>query len=242
MSLFHLGNAVRLKLQHFPLRFPAITHQTGCFISPVYFSSQTFQHWSKRFEVGSQGWRSSGRLFSRQLVSSISQCQGFFPNPYNNKMATTDAFITSVNNYFDSQKPEFAMQCPFFSTGWTSTIGATITKLMLNSLAWYFIMNYTTRPNTPEICLNRWPPWKGSTIEESNWHHEWGDGFGQILIQAVGGTVYQNNHFQQRAPPQIGLRTQTIWIKDSFQTNWNCQSLIPLQGMAWRSQHAQQTL
>jgi hypothetical protein len=31
-------------------------------------------------------------------------------------------------------------------------------KLMLHSLALYFIMNYTTRPNTREICLNRWPP------------------------------------------------------------------------------------
>jgi hypothetical protein len=29
-------------------------------------------------------------------------------------MQTTDLFMTSVNNYFDSQKPDFAMQCPFF--------------------------------------------------------------------------------------------------------------------------------
>ena len=29
-------------------------------------------------------------------------------------MQTTDLFITSVNNYFESQKPDFAMQCPFF--------------------------------------------------------------------------------------------------------------------------------
>ena len=180
--------------------------------------------------------------FPVSLSAQFSNAKAFFPNTYKNKMATTNAFITSVNNYFDPQKPEFAMQCQFFSTGWTSTIRATFTKLMLNSLAWYIIMHNTIRTNTQEICLNWWPPWKGSTIEESNWHHERGDGFGQISIQAVGGTVYQNNLFQQCAPPQIGLCTQTIWIKDSFQTNWNCQSLLPLQGRAWRSQHAQYTL
>jgi hypothetical protein len=52
--------------------------------------------------------------FPVSLSAQFSNAKAFFPNPYNNKMATTNAFITSINNYFDPQKPEFAMQCPFF--------------------------------------------------------------------------------------------------------------------------------
>ena len=74
--------------------------------------------------------------FEVSLTAQFPNVKAFFPNAYNNKLPATDTFITSVNHYFDSQKPEFALQCPFFSTGWTSTIGRnTITKLMLDSLA-----------------------------------------------------------------------------------------------------------
>jgi hypothetical protein len=43
-------------------------------------------------QFGSDGHRIASISYDREA---------FFPNPYNNKMATTDAFITSVNNYFD---------------------------------------------------------------------------------------------------------------------------------------------
>ncbi len=55
--------------------------------------------------------------FPVSLSAQFPNAKAFFPKPYNNKMAVTDAFITSVNNYFDSQKPEFAMQRPFFRLG-----------------------------------------------------------------------------------------------------------------------------
>jgi hypothetical protein len=55
--------------------------------------------------------------FEVSLTAQFPNAKAFFLNPYNNKMAASDTFITSVNNYFNSQKPEFAMQCPFFSTG-----------------------------------------------------------------------------------------------------------------------------
>jgi len=75
--------------------------------------------------------------FEVSLTAQFPNVKAFFPNAYNNKLPATDTFITSVNQYFDSQKPEFALQCPFFfSTGWTSTMRrTTITKLMLDSLA-----------------------------------------------------------------------------------------------------------
>ncbi len=240
MSLFHLGNAVHLIYRHFPLRFPAITHQTGCFISPVYFSRPNFS------TLKQKSWSWKSRLKIKWWTLFPSACRLNFPMPrLFFLILTTIKWQLPMPSLLASiiilTLKNLSLPCSvrFLSTGWTSTIRATITKLMLNSLAWYIIMNNTIMPNTQEICLNWWPPWKGSTIEESNWHHERGDSFGQISIQAVGGTVYQNNLFQQRAPPQIGPRTQTIWIKDSFQTNWNCQSLLPLQGRAWRSQHAQ---
>ena len=52
--------------------------------------------------------------FEVSLTAQFPNVKAFFPNPYNNKLPATDTFITSVNNYFDSQKPEFALQCPFF--------------------------------------------------------------------------------------------------------------------------------
>jgi hypothetical protein len=52
--------------------------------------------------------------FPINLTAQFSNPKGLFPNLYNNKMQSTDLFMTSVNNYFDSQKPDFAMQSPFF--------------------------------------------------------------------------------------------------------------------------------
>jgi len=52
--------------------------------------------------------------FEVNLTAQFPNVKAFFPNPYNNKLPATDTFITSVNQYFDSQKPEFALQCPFF--------------------------------------------------------------------------------------------------------------------------------
>jgi hypothetical protein len=54
------------------------------------------------------------RSFEVNLTAQFPNPKAFFPNPYNNKFQATDLFMASVNNYFDSQKPEFAMQCPFF--------------------------------------------------------------------------------------------------------------------------------
>ena len=74
--------------------------------------------------------------FEVSLTAQFPNVKAFFPNAYNNKLPATDTFITSVNNYFDSQKPSLPCSVPFFSTGWTSTIRrTTITKLMPNSLA-----------------------------------------------------------------------------------------------------------
>jgi hypothetical protein len=52
--------------------------------------------------------------FEVNLTAQFPNVKAFFPNAYNNKLPATDTFITSVNQYFDSQKPEFALQCPFF--------------------------------------------------------------------------------------------------------------------------------
>ena len=52
--------------------------------------------------------------FEVSLTAQFPNVKAFFPNAYNNKLPATDTFITSVNQYFDSQKPEFALQCPFF--------------------------------------------------------------------------------------------------------------------------------
>ncbi len=54
------------------------------------------------------------RSFVVNLTAQFPNPKAFFPHLYNNKMQTTDLFINGVNSYFDSQKPDFAMQCPFF--------------------------------------------------------------------------------------------------------------------------------
>ncbi len=67
--------------------------------------------------------------FVVNLTAQFSNPKGLFPNPYNNKMQTTDLFMTSVNNYFDSQKPDFAMQCPFFRLGGSQQYQAQLRNL-----------------------------------------------------------------------------------------------------------------
>ena len=52
--------------------------------------------------------------FPINLMAHFPNRMAFFPNRYNNKMPPTIAFITRGNDYFESQKPEFAMQCPIF--------------------------------------------------------------------------------------------------------------------------------
>ena len=54
------------------------------------------------------------RSFVVNLTAQFPNPKALFIHPYNNKLQATDLFINGVNSYFDSQKPDFAMQCPFF--------------------------------------------------------------------------------------------------------------------------------
>ena len=105
-------------------------HFSRLFLSPNLFNVE-----ARELKLEAKIEEQITEFYSVNLTAHYPDPKAFFVKAYNNKMPTTAGFITTVNAFFDAQKPEFAMQCPFFLTGWTSTIRATITKLMLDSLA-----------------------------------------------------------------------------------------------------------
>ena len=104
------ANTSRFSIQILRLYAPTrLFHFNRLFLAPNLFNIE-----AQDLKVEAKVEDKMAHSFVVNLTAQFSNPKGLFPNPYNNKLQTTDLCITIVNNYFESQTPDFAMQCPFF--------------------------------------------------------------------------------------------------------------------------------
>ena len=104
------SNTLRFSVQILRLYVQNRSFHFNClFLLPILFNTE-----AQELKLEASARDKMVNTFPVNLMAHFPNPKAFFPNPYNNEMPPTDAFIIRANNYFESKKPEFAMQCPFF--------------------------------------------------------------------------------------------------------------------------------